>query len=48
MATDAKRQSYVDRIGQESSSSGDSGGGAFGFMSLLFMTLLAFVRRNAQ
>lgn len=48
IATDAKRQSYVDRIGQESSSSGDSGGGAFGFMSLLFMTLLALVRRNAQ
>ncbi|MDW6020070.1 serine protease [Vibrio plantisponsor] len=48
IATDTKRQSYVDRIGQESSSSGDSGGGAFGFMSLLFMTLLALVRRNAQ
>lgn len=48
IATDAKRQSYVDRIGQESSSSGDSGGGAFGFMSLLFMTLLALVRRKAQ
>ncbi|NIY91964.1 S1 family peptidase [Vibrio diazotrophicus] len=48
VATDAKRKAYVDNIGKESSSSGDSGGGSLSFISLLIMGFWASIRRKVQ